>query len=123
MRLHSFPTRRSSDLKNFFYESWLGAEELVELNFYIQCAFWLVLWCLLLLWALTGRLRRGLQREIDQLCERWKQSGAVTGLFARLDDDCRQVKWFRQDLDQLAGDISRLRQQLALPDENLGHRR
>jgi len=87
--------------KNFFYDSWLGDKQLVELNFYIQCAFWLVLWCLLLLWALTGRLRRGLRREIDHLAQSWNNPSSAGGLFARLEADARSVERFRQGLDEL----------------------
>ncbi len=53
--------------KNFFYDSWLASPPapLYGLSFYALSAFWLVLWCGLLLWAFTSRLRRGLRREID----------------------------------------------------------
>ena len=109
--------------KNFFYDSWwLGADRL-GLDFYVPAVFWLVLWCLLLVWALTSRLRRGLRREIDQLAEGWSGPSAAAGIFAQLEDHCRRVERFRQDLDQIERHVAELRRRLALPDEQLGHRR
>ena len=51
--------------KNFFYDSWLAEHPapVFGLDFYVSAGFWLVLWCLLLLWAFCSRLRRGLRGE------------------------------------------------------------
>ena len=109
--------------KNFFYDSWLGSEPLLGLDFYLECGFWLILWCLLLIWAFAGRLRRGLRRQLAELAEGWKDPSAAAGIFVELEDDCRRVEQFRQELDQIEQYVGRLRSQLALPDEQLGHRR
>ena len=93
------------------------------LDFYLSAAFWLILWCLLLIWALSSRLRRGLRREIDQLAEGWNHPSAAAGIFAQLEDGCCKVEQFRQELDHMEQHVAQLRRQLALPDEQLGHLR
>ena len=109
--------------KNFFYDSWLGSGELLGLDFYVQCMFWLVLWCLLLIWALTSRLRRGLRREIDSLAEGWNNSASAAGVFTSLEDACRGVEQFRRELDGIEQHVAQLRRRLALPEDDLGRRR
>ena len=83
--------------KNFFYDTWLGVQP-YGLDFYVQSAFWLLAWCLLLYWMFAARLRRGLRREIDQ----WRKLGAATpaaGLFGRLQRDCRDIERFNGELE------------------------
>jgi hypothetical protein len=109
--------------KNFFYDTWWAGGEPYGLNFYVSAAFWLILWCLLLIWALSSRLRSGLRREIDQLAEGWNHPSAAAGMFARLETQCHNVEQFRLELDRLEQHVAQLRRQLALPDEQLGHRR
>ncbi len=108
--------------KNFFYDSWADPSQLFPMSFYVQCVFWLVLWCLVLIWALSGRLRRGLRREIDVLAQSWNNQSSAAGVFVQLEERCNEVKRFRQDLDHLHRHVVQLRRQLALPDEELGHR-
>jgi len=112
---------------NFFYESWWldgpSAKEPFGLNFYLAAAFWLVLWCVLLVWSFTSRLHRGLRREIDQLADGWSRSPAVTGLFARLAGECEQIDRFSERLDQIRQHAAVVRRQLATPEAPLGHRR
>ena len=83
--------------KNFFYDSWLAEHPLpvFGLDFYVSAGFWLVLWCLLLLWAFCRRLRRGLRGEIDRLAAGWQDASAAGGIFARVETDCRRVERFR----------------------------
>ena len=111
--------------KNFFYDSWLASPqvEVYGLDFYLLSGFWLLLWCVLLLWAFTTRLRRGLRREIDQLAEGWKSPKPAEGIFARLESDCRRIHRFRHELERLEQHVATLRRRLALPDEQLGQRR
>jgi hypothetical protein len=110
--------------KNFFWDSWLAAErvDVFGLDFYVSAGFWLLLWCLLLVWAFSSRLRRGLRREVEQLAEGWNNSSAVAGVFARLEESCQAVEQFRQDLDQLREQVDRLRRQLASPQGQWGSR-
>ena len=89
--------------QNFFYDSWLASPpvSLYGLSFYAASAFWLVLWCGLLLWAFTSRLRRGLRRRSTHL----RRAGAIPARrrhFTRLEGECRQVDEFRQGLAHFA---------------------
>jgi hypothetical protein len=111
--------------KNFFYDSWWASPPtpVFGLEFYLSAAFWLFLWSLLLYWSFSSRLRRGLRGQVDQLVQGWTDDRPAAGLFARLDDDCRRVARFRQELADLERYVADLRRRLALPDDQLGHRR
>lgn len=108
--------------KNFFYDSWFAPQPVpvYDLGFYLSAAFWLVLWCLLLFWTFSLRLRRGLRREIDRVASGWLARPAAT-VFAALDDVCRRVRRWRDDLRLLDEHVATLRRRLALPDDRLGH--
>lgn len=108
--------------KNFFYDSWLAPQPgpVFGIEFYVSACFWLVLWCLLLFWAFSSRLRRGLRREIDRLATGW-QARPAASLFARLDEDCQQASRWRDELRLIEDHLADLRRRLALPDERLGH--
>jgi hypothetical protein len=109
--------------KDFFYDSWLkpGPSPALGLDFYLTAGFWLLLWCILLIFALTSRLRRGLRREIDRLTADWQSPSSASGLFTQLESECRGAIRFRRDLDPLDAEVNRLRRQLALPNEKIGH--
>jgi len=100
--------------KNFFYDSWLAEQPapVFGLEFYLSAAFWLLLWCLLLMWAFCSRLRRGLRGEIDRLAEGWCDQASAAGVFARLETDCRRIEQFRQELDGIRQHVDSLRRQL-----------
>jgi len=110
--------------KNFFYDSWLAERQLpvFGFDFYVSAGFWLLLWCLVLIWLFTGRLRRGLRREIDQLAGQWQDPASAAGIFARLEEQCRQIGRFRRELDRLGEHVDRLRRELAGCEEKLGYR-
>ena len=110
--------------KNFFYDSWWAANPATPwgLEYYFTSAIWLAAWCMLLLWAFTRRLRRGLARQIDQLAEGWSGALSAAGLFARLEADCRGAVQFRGDLFLLQQHVAQLRRRLALPEGELGHK-
>ena len=101
--------------KNFFYDSWLAEHPLpvFGLEFYISAGFWLVLWCLILLWAFCRRLRGGLRGQIDQLAAGWLNSTAATGVFAHLETDCRRVERYCQELESLRQEVAALQRQVA----------
>jgi hypothetical protein len=105
--------------RNFFYESWLASPPapLYGLSFYALSAFWLILWCGLLLWCFTGRLRRGLRREIDELAQHWSNPRPAGGIFSHLEGECRHVDEFRQGLGRLRQHVAELRARLALPEQ------
>jgi len=99
--------------KNFFYDSWLAEPPapIFGLEYYLSAAFWLVVWCVLLLWMFSRRLRRGLSEEISQLAGGW-QDGAA-GLFARAESECLAAERFCQDLDAIRRDVDQLRRRIA----------
>ena len=101
--------------KNFFYDSWLAPNPtpVYGLEFYASAGLWLLLWCLVLLWAFCSRLRRGLRGEITKLAAGWNDTAAAAALFAAVETDCRRVERFRQDLDAIRWQIDRLRRQVA----------
>jgi len=109
--------------KNFFYDSWLSTppEPLYGLNFYVLSLFWLALWAGLLLWTFTGRLRRGLRREVNQLAEGWLKVRPSLAVFAQLESQCAQVEEFDHQLARLQQQVAILQHRLTLPDEKLGH--
>jgi hypothetical protein len=101
--------------KNFFYDSWLAPHPtpVYGLEFYASAGLWLLLWCLVLLWAFCNRLRRGLRGEITKLAAGWNDTAAAAALFASVETDCRRAERFRQDLDTIRQQIDRLRRQVA----------
>lgn len=111
--------------RNFFWDSWLAAQpmKLEGIEIYLLALFWLALWCTLLLWAFTRRLRRGLRAEVDQLAEKWNTPAAAAGLFKSLEAQCRQVDDFHNDLQRIQQDVATLRRRLTTPEEPLGYRR
>ncbi len=109
--------------KNFFYDSWIAPEsvQVLGLDFYLVSAFWMLLWSTLLLWRFTGRLRRGLKREICRLVDDWRNATPAVGLFESLQSECDQAQQFHSDLASLRDQVNRLRVRLDLPD--LGRKR
>jgi hypothetical protein len=105
--------------KNFFYDSWLAPQPVAVhgLEFYLAAGFWLVLWCLLLLWMFTARLRRGLRRELDRLAETWRQPSTAAELFTHLEATCRRIRQFRGDLEILEQEVRNLQKQVSSPRE------
>ena len=57
------------------------------LESYLASAFWFVVWCFLLLWLFTRRLRGGLKQAVDRLAENWTGAAAASGVCAELEDD------------------------------------
>ena len=109
--------------KNFFYDSWIAPDsvQVLGLDFYLVSALWLLLWSTLLLWRFTGRLRRGLKREIRRLVDDWRNATPAAGLFESLQAECDQALHFHTDLAALRDQIDRVRVRLDLP--NLGRKR
>ena len=97
--------------KNFFYDSWWSANHTATwgLEMYVASAFWLVLWCFILLWLFTRRLRSGLAQAIARLAESWSGATAASDIFSRLEDDCRRAAEFRRELELLEGEVEGLR--------------
>ena len=98
--------------KNFFYDTRFGSgqTQALGLDFYLVSAFWLLVWCGLLMWLFNSRLRRGLRREINRLAEGWSGPEPAAGVFARLEGECRRVERFREELDRLRQQVANLRE-------------
>jgi len=117
--------------KNFFYDSWLAADlgwrtapvDMYGSEFFLSAGFWLLLWCALLVWMFTGRLRRGLNREIDSLTEGWRTPSLGEELFARSEHQARAIRQFRQSLERLEQEVAHLKRRLEMPSERIGARR
>jgi hypothetical protein len=116
--------------RNFFYDSWLAvelglreqAEPVLGTDFFLGAAFTFLLWCGLLLWLFSMRLRRGVQGEIEQLAATWNNAKLMSTVFAELESKCRDIHEFRRDLEALESRLGQLRHRLATPDARLGHR-
>jgi 50S ribosome-binding GTPase len=114
--------------RNFFYDSWLAPDlglgprqAPLGTDFLVAAAIWLLLWCGLLLWAFSVRLRRGLQAEIRELEQRWNQATASGALFAGLERRCQQIGAWRQALEALENRVADMQRRLAQPSDRLGH--
>lgn len=116
--------------RNFFYDSWLAAElgfaervqPVLGTDFFLASAVVLLLWCGVLLWVFTSRLRRGVHGEIDSLSTRWNNPQLASAVFAGLDARCRAVHHFRQDLERLERRVTDMQHRLKAPEPRLGHR-
>jgi hypothetical protein len=114
--------------KNFFYDSWWAYDlgviarpaEMYGTEFFLSALFWLTLWCGLLVWMFTGRLRRGLHREIDALTEGWRTPMLGDELFARSEQQARAIHQFRQSLERLEREVAHLKRRLERPSERIG---
>mgnify|MGYP000925124008 FL=1 len=101
--------------KNFFYDSWFAEhpEKVFGIDFYLSAGFWLLLWCVILLWSFCRRLRRGLRGELGQLAVTWQNSSVASGLFARGEAACVDARRYRKELDTIYLDVERLQRELA----------
>jgi len=110
--------------KNFFYDSWLAAEPTATYgwDFFVNATFWIVVWSGLLLWMFTSRLRRGLRGQINALTESWSRELPEINLFGPLEDRCRSVHRFRQDLELLQQRVAAVRKKVEGPEPGIGHR-
>jgi hypothetical protein len=115
--------------KNYFYDTWLGPEffgvtkvtEVHGMEFFVQSGFWLLAWCLLLLWLFTARLRRGLRGAIDELAGRWTRETPLRSLFAGLERHCQAARQFTDDCQRLEAKLNETRRQVETP-ARLAHR-
>lgn len=116
--------------RNFFFDSWLAVElglrqqaaPVLGTDFFLGAGFTLLLWCALLIWAFSTRLRRGVRGEIEQLAARWNNAKLMSSVFADLENECHAILEFRRELELLENRVAQLRRRLATPDTRLGHR-
>jgi hypothetical protein len=84
--------------RNFFYDSWIREQPLLESHFYIPAALFLALWCVLWLIAYARRLRRGVERQVRALAEELATARLSGSLFPELEQPCRD---FHRDVAEL----------------------
>jgi hypothetical protein len=75
------------------------------------------------LWSFTSRLKRGLGREIDAFREGRLGPGAVSGLFAPTESECREIRRLVDDWTRLEQRAAELRRRLASSETTLGRRK
>jgi hypothetical protein len=115
--------------RNFFWDSWLAYDlgyrqapaEVLGADFFVPALFWLLVWCGVLVWAFTSRLRRGLKGEINLLAEQWANSSPVR-LFAPLEEECGSIHDFRDRWQRLMYRVAAVRTRLSQPSPALGQR-
>jgi hypothetical protein len=108
--------------RNFFWDSWLSvdlgfrevAAPVLGLDFFVPALFWLVLWCLILVWAFSSRLRRGLKSEINQLAQSW-MAAAPASLFEDLESRLREVHRWCDEEQRLQASVTVLAKRLTQP--------
>jgi len=116
--------------RNFFFDSWLAFEfGLIDqpaaplgFDFFLGAAVFFLLWCGLLLWLFTARLRRGLTAEVNDLVARWNQPQRIAGVFAGLEERCRDIRASREGLARLERRVAELKRRIPMPGGRLGHR-
>ncbi len=116
--------------RNFFYDSWLAVElglqpqatPLLGTDFFIAAGAMLLLWCGLLLWLFTGRLRRGLKADVVQLAQSWNSPTIAAALAAGLERQAQIARAWREELKFLEQRVTSLNARITQPDSRLGHR-
>lgn len=100
---------------NFFYESLLNREAILTTDFYVPAAVFLFLWTGLLVIMFTRRLRRGLDRQIQDLAASLVDRKLADGLFPELQQLCDASRRHRDRLEQLTERADELRREFAGP--------
>ncbi|HEX3871249.1 MAG TPA: GTPase domain-containing protein [Pirellulales bacterium] len=116
--------------RNFFYDSWLAVElglkstpaPLFGTDFFIAAAVALALWCALLLWLFTARLRRGLRGEVLATSQTWNSPTTTAALVAGLEGRVHAIHAWRHDLQHLDERVIDLKGRIEAPEPRLGHR-
>jgi Dynamin family len=117
--------------KNFFWDSFLrqffveGAgkpESLFGTDFWVSSAVFFALWSLVLVFAFTAKLRRGLTRRIHELADELTHMRTSRGLFPQLEEACRTIDRQRTRLEALSESVAELRTGMA-PAGQLGSQR
>jgi len=101
--------------RNFFYDSWIREQPLLESNFYIPALLFLALWCVLWLIAYARRLRRGVERQVRALAEELATARLSGNLFPELEQPCRDFHRDLAELRDLSELVTSVRQQVDEP--------
>ncbi len=95
--------------KNFFYDALILGRDYLDLRFYLPAILFTLLWSGLLLMAFTGRLRRGLRRNIATITTDLAGSRAGSRLFPTLEAACRDFQRDNDVLEGLAANVESIR--------------
>ncbi|MEK6257748.1 MAG: GTPase domain-containing protein [Planctomycetota bacterium] len=105
--------------RNFFYDSFVLDRPLLDTNFYIPSALFLVLWAGLLVMSFTGRLRRGLTRHVHDLARELASLKVGDGLFPDLEQQVREFSRERDRVESFVQTVDSIRDRFA-DASNLG---
>lgn len=97
--------------RNFFYDSFWLEKPLLDTNFYIPAALFLIFWAGAFVMSYTWRLRRGLTQRIEKLARDLASANAATGLFPDLDERCTEYFHDCDRLEQFAHNVDSIRHQ------------
>lgn len=95
--------------KNFFYDALILGRDYLDLRFYLPAILFTLLWSGLFLMAFTGRLRRGLRRNIATITTDLAGSRAGSRLFPTLETACRDFQRDDEILEGLAANVESIR--------------
>ena len=99
--------------RNFFYDSFWLEKPLLDTNFYIPAALFLVCWAGMFVMSYTWRLRRGLTQRIEAMARELASVKAGAGLFPDLEQRCAEFAHHRDRLDQFSANLDSIRQNYA----------
>ena len=97
--------------RNFFYDSFWLEKPLLDTNFYIPAALFLLFWAALFVMAYTRRLRQGLTKQVEDLARKLAKVNAGAGLFPDLEQSCADYHRHGDRLEQFSITVDSLRQQ------------
>ena len=99
--------------RNFFYDSFVLDRPLLDTNFYIPAALFLVLWAGLLVMSYTGRLRRGLTQNVQELARDLASLKVGDGLFPDLEQQVREFARERDRVESFVQTVDSIRDRFA----------
>lgn len=97
--------------RNFFYDSFWLEKPLLDTNFYIPSALFLIFWAGAFVMSYTLRLRRGLTQRIEKLARELASLNAGASLFPDLEQQCADFTLHRDRIDQFLSSVELIRQQ------------
>lgn len=103
--------------KNFFVDSFVYGQPLLELSFYIPAALFFLVWSALFVMSFTGRLRRRLTAQLNHFAEQLAASRLGGGLFPETEAACALFERDREELNRISRSIEALHGQA--PTSNL----
>jgi GTPase SAR1 family protein len=110
--------------KNFFIDTLLDKNtRFYGADFYIISIFWLIAWGTLLLGLFTFRLRRGLNREINETSAQWERLPALDRLFGTVEKETNRIIAYRDELETIHQRLERINQQAEKLDRRLGRKK